>query len=66
MLCIGTGNANIVTLTGSLTNLHYSHQQESAADVYALEAIISGITGMYLIYYFNLPSDLTIIIFVGK
>jgi predicted Zn-dependent protease len=39
-LGIGTGNADIVTLTGSLTNLHYSRQQESAADIYALEAIV--------------------------
>ncbi|VEP14072.1 Peptidase family M48 [Hyella patelloides LEGE 07179] len=39
-LGMGTGNADIVTLTGSLTNLHYSRQQESAADVYALEAIV--------------------------
>lgn len=40
-LGIGAGNANIVTLTGSLTNLHYSRQQESAADIYALEAIVN-------------------------
>ena len=39
-LGIGSGNANIVTLTGSLTDLQYSRQQESAADVYALEAIV--------------------------
>lgn len=40
-LGIGAGNGEIVTLTGSLTNLHYSRQQESAADVYALEAIVN-------------------------
>ena len=39
-LGIGAGNGDIVTLTGSLTNLHYSRQQESAADVYALEAVV--------------------------
>lgn len=39
-LGIGAGNGEIVTLTGSLTNLHYSRQQESAADVFALEAIV--------------------------
>ena len=39
-LGIGTGNADLVTFTGSLTNLHYSRQQESAADIYALSAII--------------------------
>ena len=40
-LGISAGNADIVTLTGSLTNLHYSRQQESAADIYALKAIIN-------------------------
>ena len=40
-LGIGAGNADIVTLTGSLTNLHYSRQQESAADIYALRAIVN-------------------------
>ena len=39
-LGIGAGNGDIVTLTGSLTNLHYSRHQESAADVYALEAVV--------------------------
>ena len=39
-LGMGTGNADVVTLTGSLTNLHYSRQQETAADLYALEAIV--------------------------
>ena len=40
-LGIGTGNADIVNLTGSLATLHYSRQQETAADVYALSAIVS-------------------------
>ncbi len=40
MLGIGSGDANVVGMTGSLTNLHYSRQQESAADVYALNAIV--------------------------
>ena len=40
-LGFGTGNTDMVTITGSLTNLHYSRQQESAADVYALSRIIS-------------------------
>lgn len=40
-LGISAGNADIVTLTGSLTNLHYSRQQESAADIYALKAIVN-------------------------
>lgn len=40
ILGIGTGNADVVTFTGSLTNLHYSRQQESAADIYALSAIV--------------------------
>ena len=40
VLGIGTGNTDVVTLTGSLTSLHYSRQQESAADVYALQAIV--------------------------
>lgn len=39
-LGIGAGNGELVTLTGSLTNLHYSRQQESAADLYALEAVV--------------------------
>ena len=39
-LGIGTGNADIVNLTGSLTSLHYSRQQETAADFYALSAIV--------------------------
>lgn len=41
VLGIGSGNTDIVSLTGSLTNLHYSRQQESAADVYALEATVN-------------------------
>ncbi|WP_036481373.1 M48 family metallopeptidase [Myxosarcina sp. GI1] len=40
VLGIGSGNADIVTLTGSLTDLHYSRRQETAADVYALSAIV--------------------------
>ena len=40
-LGFGTGNTDMVNLTGSLANLHYSRQQESAADVYALSRIIS-------------------------
>lgn len=40
VLGIGSGNVDIVTLTGSLTDLHYSRRQETAADVYALSAII--------------------------
>ena len=40
VLGIGTGNTDVVNITGSLTNLHYSRQQESAADVYALSAIV--------------------------
>lgn len=40
ILGLGTGNTDVVNLTGSLTNLHYSRQQESAADVYALSAIV--------------------------
>ena len=39
-LGIGSGNADIVTFTGSITDLHYSRQQESAADIYALSSII--------------------------
>lgn len=40
VLGIGSGDLNVVGMTGSLTNLHYSRQQESAADVYALKAIV--------------------------
>jgi len=40
VLGIGTDNADLVTITGSLANLHYSRQQESAADVYALSKVI--------------------------
>ena len=40
-LGFGTGNTDVVNLTGSFANLHYSRQQESAADVYALSKIIS-------------------------
>ena len=40
-LGMGTGNAELVNLTGSFANLHYSRQQESAADIYALSAIVS-------------------------
>ncbi|MCC0176742.1 M48 family metallopeptidase [Waterburya agarophytonicola K14] len=40
VLGVGGGNANIVGITGSLTNLHYSRQQESTADLYALSAIV--------------------------
>jgi predicted Zn-dependent protease len=39
-LGIGNKNANIVTLTGSITDLHYSRQQESAADIYALSSLV--------------------------
>ena len=39
-LGIGSGNADIVTLTGSITDLHYSRQQESAADIYALSSLV--------------------------
>ncbi|MBC6419256.1 MAG: M48 family metalloprotease [Prochloron sp. SP5CPC1] len=34
------GASGVVSTTGQLTNLHYSRTQESAADLYALEAII--------------------------
>ena len=40
-LGMGGVNADFVGLTGSVTNLHYSRQQESAADVYALSAIVN-------------------------
>ena len=40
-LGIGSGDVNVVGITGSLTNLHYSRQQESAADLYALKAIVN-------------------------
>ena len=40
VLGIGSGNANVVGMTGSLTHLHYSRQQESAADIYALSTIV--------------------------
>ena len=40
-LGFGTGNTDVVHFTGSFANLHYSRQQESAADVYALSKIIS-------------------------
>ena len=39
-LGIGSDNANIVTLTGSISDLHYSRQQESAADIYALSSLV--------------------------
>lgn len=39
-LGVGSGNADIVTLTGSITDLHYSRQQESTADIYALSKTI--------------------------
>ena len=39
-LGIGAGNVDLVTFTGSLTNLHYSRQQESAADIYALATVV--------------------------
>ena len=41
VLGIGSGDVNVVGITGSLTNLHYSRQQESAADIYALKAIVN-------------------------
>ncbi|MEL7417745.1 MAG: M48 family metallopeptidase [Cyanobacteria bacterium J06555_3] len=37
---IGSGNSDLVTLTGSIANLNYSRQQESAADIYALSTVI--------------------------
>ncbi|MEO1671914.1 MAG: M48 family metallopeptidase [Cyanobacteria bacterium J06631_2] len=37
---IGSGNADLVTFTGSIADLHYSRQQESAADIYALSTMI--------------------------
>ena len=40
VLGIGGGNTDAIAFTGLLTNLHYSRQQESAADVYALQVII--------------------------
>ena len=40
-LGFGNGNTDIINLTGSLTGLHYSRQQEVAADIYALSAIVS-------------------------
>lgn len=39
-LGIGSANADIVTLTGSISDLHYSRQQESAADIYALFSLV--------------------------
>ncbi|MGF1482463.1 MAG: M48 family metallopeptidase [Cyanophyceae cyanobacterium] len=42
-LGFGTGGSppsGLVTLTGQLTDLHYSRQQETAADLYALTALI--------------------------
>ena len=41
VLGMGTGNGDLVTITGSLTNLHYSRQQETAADIYALGAMVN-------------------------
>lgn len=40
---LGFGNANtdIISLTGSLSGLHYSRQQETAADIYALSTVIN-------------------------
>ncbi|MEM8827835.1 MAG: M48 family metallopeptidase [Cyanobacteria bacterium P01_G01_bin.19] len=40
VLGIGSGDTNVVGITGSITSLHYSRQQESAADIYALSAIV--------------------------
>lgn len=40
VLGLGTDNSGLVTTTGSLANLHYSRQQESAADVYALSKVV--------------------------
>lgn len=40
VLGLGSGDVNVVGITGSLTNLHYSRQQETAADIYALKAIV--------------------------
>lgn len=40
-LGLGSGDVNFVGMTGSLTNLHYSRQQESLADIYALKAIVN-------------------------
>ena len=37
---IGSGNADIVTFTGSISDLHYSRKQESIADEYALSKIV--------------------------
>lgn len=39
-LGMGGVSGDIVGLTGSVTHLHYSRQQESAADLYALSAIV--------------------------
>jgi predicted Zn-dependent protease len=38
---IGSGNADIVTFTGSISDLHYSRKQESIADRYALSKIVN-------------------------
>ena len=40
VLEIGSGDTNVVGITGSIAGLHYSRQQESAADIYALSAIV--------------------------
>ncbi len=39
-LGMGSNNTDIVGLTGSVTNLHYSRKQETAADIYALGAMV--------------------------
>lgn len=59
VLGLGTGNGDIVTLTGSLTNLHYSRQQETAADIYALDAVVNyyGHGGDSLKFFQRLQSE---------
>ena len=37
---IGSGNSDLIAFTGSITDLHYSRQQESAADIYALSTVV--------------------------
>ena len=39
-LGLGSNSTDIVGLTGSVTNLHYSRKQETAADIYALSAMV--------------------------
>ncbi|ELS03501.1 Peptidase family M48 [Xenococcus sp. PCC 7305] len=40
VLGLGVDNADLVIFTGSLTDLHYSRQQETAADIYALSTVV--------------------------